>query len=90
MPNSTDTQATLAEQRQALEVLDRALVTLLEQRHKIVLELAELKRTQGLPLKDSSQEARVLERVRAQCSAVSQSYVETVYCAMFAAARGDL
>jgi chorismate mutase len=85
-----DTTAMLTEQRLALEVLDRALVALLEQRHRIVSELSKLKCTQGLPLKDESQESRVLERVKAQCSPASQAYVESVYRAMFVAVRGDL
>jgi chorismate mutase len=89
VPYQEDTTAMLTEQRLALEVLDRTLVTLLEQRHQIVSELSRLKRTQGLPLMDESQESRVLERVKAQCSPASQAYVESVYRAMFIAVRGE-
>ena len=63
-PDSTkrDPRDELLDCRNAIEVVDRRIISLLAQRVALGLRAADAKRTAGLPLKDGAREAEVLDR----------------------------
>lgn len=61
-----DPREVLMECRNAIEVIDRRLVTLLAQRNALGLRAAAAKHEAGLPLKDKAREAEVIERAVAE------------------------
>ena len=67
-PESADRDARLEliDCRNAIEVIDRRIVTLLAQRVALGLRAAAAKRSQGLPLKDKEREKEVVARAVAE------------------------
>jgi chorismate mutase len=61
-----DPRLELIDCRNAIEVIDRRIVTLLAQRIALGLRAAAAKRSADLPLKDKKREAEVIERAVAE------------------------
>lgn len=51
------------ERRNEIDRIDSELLRLISMRARISLDLAEIKKTSGLPLKDSKREQQVIERM---------------------------
>lgn len=49
--------------RLQIDVVDKQLATILEQRLELVLQVAEYKKAHGMPVKDVAREAKVIAKV---------------------------
>jgi chorismate mutase len=76
-----DPRLELIDSRNAIEVIDRRIVTLLAQRIALGLRAASAKRSQGLPLKDKKREAEVIERAIADARShnLSEKAVKKIF-----------
>ena len=69
--------------RQQIDSLDRDLVTLLNARARIVLDLAPLKRERGVPVHEPDREEQVLNNIRSSNQGpLTNDALERVYDAV--------
>lgn len=71
---------TLNDHRRRVDELDRELVRLLNRRAQMSIQLGELKRGAGLPLRDDARERDIVERaLRANPGPLDQQALETIF-----------
>ena len=78
----------ISELRARLDVVDAALVSLLEQRFALTDQIGRVKRAQGLAVRDRAREAEVVGRVaRSAADESLRPELTAVYEAILAASR---
>ena len=71
---------TLNDHRRRVDELDRELVRLLNRRAQMTIQLGELKRGAGLPLRDDARERDIVERaLRSNPGPLDQQALETIF-----------
>lgn len=66
----------LVQIRQQIDKIDKQLAAVLEQRLKLVLDVAAYKKSKGLPVKDAAREAKVIAKVTGQLE--NKDYTDAV------------
>jgi chorismate mutase-like protein len=83
---ATTPEASLAELRQRIDVLNDDLLALLQERAEVVLEVAKLKRARGLGTYDSQREEDMLRRLTAAPTGpIGQADIREIFTAIFRA-----
>jgi chorismate mutase len=71
---------TLNDHRRRVDELDRELVRLLNRRAQMTIQLGELKRGAGLPLRDDARENDIVERaLRSNPGPLDEHALETIF-----------
>lgn len=79
----------LADLRDRIDAVDLQLVDLLAQRHALIADVASVKRTCGVPIKDSTREHDMLQirRARADAAGLSPDTIEGLFRVLLRASR---
>jgi chorismate mutase len=73
--------------RKEIDGIDGAVVTLLNERNRIVKRMHRLKRSEGLQIVDKEREEKIISRLQTLCSEFSPSLIAEIYNVIFSANR---
>ena len=77
----------LTELRKQIDVIDRQLIDLLEQRMDVSSSIAAYKRTRGLAILDAAREEEKLQSVGAQCRPETADLIVNLFSRIMEASR---
>lgn len=78
----------LAGPREKIDALDREITSLLEQRMDAVMEIAAIKKAQGIEILDTSREQKVLEKIESYTKKADyKTVIQETYTGIMAASR---
>ncbi len=69
----------LLEMRKKIDEIDSRIVSLLEERLKIAMEVGKYKRERGIKIEDTSREREVLRRVESLAKGLKKDFLEDIY-----------
>lgn len=77
----------LAALRKQIDIIDRQLIELLEQRMDVSSGVAAYKKASGMPILDASREEEKLQAVGAQCRPETADFIVALFKDIMAASR---
>src|ERR1700691_5925311 len=87
IPSKNDSQAKIERLREKVDEIDSQIALLLADRHELILEIAQIKKLQGIAVHDHDREQLIMNRIKARVSEQALPFVAEVYKAVLKASR---
>ena len=69
--------------RNKLDIIDKKIISLLEKRFDVVLDVKEFKKKNDLLVLDSNRESAILKRLSSQSKTLDEDFVNNLYSLIF-------